>query len=277
MDSPVMRRSLIRVNGLSLLNRDTGGTNPPILCLHGRWGRGETWTDLIDRYADRYRILAPDLRGHGLSDRPVARYAGEDFARDLHELLHQLNCAPAIVVGHSMGGRIAAYLAALYPEDVRAVALLDCSAEGRNAPSDLPPEAIVPKDSLTGSWPLPYPTYDAALRDLRGRYPRASNVRYFLESLVETPEGYDYLFSRYALAAIGEYGERWYSLLSRIRCPVWLVRAVSSWDLSAEVAARMRAEIPDCVYAEISDSDHMVYADNPEEFYPQLDLFLERL
>lgn len=275
IEPPNLIRSLVPVGGLDLFVRDTATSLPPILCLHGRWGRGETWSDLIERTRDRYRIIAPDLRGHGLSGRPVARYAAEDFVSDLHELLRSLACGPAIVIGHSMGGRIAAYLAVLHPGDVKAVAILDSSAEGKGARSTVRPEEIAPIDKLTATWPLPYPTYEAALRDLTGRYPRSTNVRYFLESLAETVEGYDYLFSRYALAAITEYTQRWTDVLPRIACPVWLVRATESWELSAEMAARMRAEIRDCTYTEISGSDHMVYADNPEAFYPQLDRFLE--
>jgi pimeloyl-ACP methyl ester carboxylesterase len=163
-----------------------------------------------------------------------------------------------------MGGHVAAYLAAIHPRDARAVAILDSSAEGRLTLSDLPPEKIEPFDKLTAGWPLPYPTYEAALRDLNGRYPSKSNVRYFLESLIETPDGYDYMFSRYAMAAISEYSQRWYQRLGQLQCPVWLVRAAKSWELSADVAPRMRALIRDCSYTEISDSDHMVYADNPQ-------------
>jgi 2-succinyl-6-hydroxy-2,4-cyclohexadiene-1-carboxylate synthase len=117
---------MAKVNGINLFYRDTLSGDQTILCLHGRWGRGETWTDLIARYRDRYRIIAPDQRGHGLSDKPIARYAGEDMAADAYELIRYLGCAPVIVVGHSMGARIGAYLAALYPQVVKAFALLDC-------------------------------------------------------------------------------------------------------------------------------------------------------
>ncbi len=272
-----MKRSLITVNGLKLFCRDTESTMPAILCLHGRWGRGETWTDFIGRYQDRYRVIAPDQRGHGLSDKPIARYAAEDFARDAFELLSRLECGPAIVVGHSMGGRMAAWLAALYPQAVRAVAILDCDAAGPETVSTIPPEKIIPVDAFTASWQTPYRTYDEALRDLSGRFSRPSNVRYFLESLVETVDGYDFLFSRYSIAAIETYQQRYYHILEQIRCPSLLVRAADSWCLSAEEAARMRGLMRDCLYFEVTDSDHMVYADNPDEFYPQFDRFLSRI
>lgn len=272
-----MKRAFADIDGLKLFYRDTLVKGEPILCLHGKWGRGETWADFIQKYAGRYRIIAPDQRGHGLSDRPVARYATQDLAEDAAGLLRKLGCGPAIVVGHSMGGRVGAYLAADHPELVKALAILDCGPEGPEKLSDLPPEKIPPADELTADWPTPYPSYSEALADLSSRFQMPSNVRYFRESLVETVEGYDFMFSRFAMAALKEYMREWYDILPGIACPVLLMRADESWDLSREAAERMRGLIEDCMYIEISGSDHMVYADNPEEFYGGFDRFLERI
>jgi len=265
---------MIEVNGLNLFCRDTGSGKQAILCLHGKWGRGETWTDFMFRYMDRYRIIAPDQRGHGLSDKPVTRYAADDFAADAHELIKKLECAPVIAVGHSLGGRNAAYLAALHPREVKALAILDQQAEDPGMLSDLAPQKVPPVDKLTADWPTPYSTYEQAVRDLSQRFGRETNIRYFLDSLVETVEGYDFLFSRYAMSAIDVYRQSWYHLLPEIKCPVLFVRAEDSWCLSAEEADKMRALIKDCTYFEVANSDHMVYADNPEEFYPQFEQFL---
>ena len=276
MTEPRIKRAMAKVNGVNLFCHDTVSGDQTILCLHGRLGRGETWTDLMSRYRDRYRIIAPDQRGHGLSDKPIARYAGEDMATDAYELVRQLGCAPVIVVGHSMGARIGAYLTALYPQVVRAFALLDCGAVGSAARSEIPPEQIPPIDELTRDWHTPYPTYDAALQDLQQRL-RATGVRYFLDSLYETVDGYDFLFSRYSIAAIKEYAQDWCHLLPQIQCPVLFVRAAESWALAREEADKMKPLIKDCTYLEVSNSDHMVYADNPAEFYPPFDRFLQRL
>lgn len=268
-------RNTVTVNGVGLFYRDTGSANPSMLCLHGRWGRGETWTDLMARYRDRFRIIAPDQRGHGLSGKPEGPYTAEQLASDAHELMKHLGCLPTIVIGHSMGGRIAGYLASLYPESVRAVAVLDETGAG-TSPTD-PSAKTTEDDGLTSTWPTPYPTYDHALRDLCARFERETNVRYFLESLVETPKGYDFLFSRRATALIKNSYRDWHDMLRRIQCPVFLVRAKDSWCLPKEEADRMRADVKDCTYFEISDSDHMVYADNPDEFYPAFEDFLSRV
>lgn len=73
MMKPKLKRAIAKVNGVNLFYRDTLSGDQTIFCLHGRWGRGETWTDLIAHYRDRYRIVAPDQRGHGLSDKPICR------------------------------------------------------------------------------------------------------------------------------------------------------------------------------------------------------------
>jgi pimeloyl-ACP methyl ester carboxylesterase len=268
---------MIEVNGLHMLCRDTGSKKRTVLCLHGKWGRGETWVDFMFRYRDRYRIVAPDQRGHGLSDKPVARYAAEDFAADAYELIKRLGCGSVIAVGHSLGGRNAAYLAALHPKEVKALAILDQQAEGPESLSVLPPEKVPPDDKLTADWPTPYPTYEEAVRDLSQRFGRESNVRYFLDSLVETEGGYDFLFSPYAMSAIDVYRQQWYHILPQIQCPVLFVRAQDSWCLSEEEANKMRGLIKNCTYFEVGDSDHMVYADNPVEFYPQFEQFLREI
>jgi pimeloyl-ACP methyl ester carboxylesterase len=271
-----IRRAMVRANGLDIFYRDTVEGEKIMLCLHGRWGRGETWTDLISRYRNRYRIIAPDQRGHGLSDRPMARYDKKEMARDMYELMRAQDIEDFIVVGHSMGGTVAAHLAALYPGVVRAVAILDSSAEGPEHPSDIIPEEIEATDKLTKDWPTPYSTYDEAVRHLEGLF-NSTGVRYFSESLTETTTGYDFLFSRYSMAAIEQYSCSWFDILSKIQCPVLLVRATESWCLSREAAEKMISSIKDCTYFEVSKSNHMVYADNPNEFYSGFEKFLDKV
>lgn len=273
-----IRRARINVNSLGLFYRDTLSGQQTILCLHGKYGRGETWSDLMSRYRERYRIIAPDQRGHGLSDKPVARYAADDMATDIHELIEKIKCGPVIVIGHSMGARVAAHLAALYPRDVKALAMLEIA--GTNGPEEisaLPPDQVVPIDRLTVEWPTPYATYEDAVRDLAQRFPRESGRRYFLESLIETVDGYDYMFSRYSMAAIREYGQNVNEVLPRVRCPVLFVRGASSSALSREEAERMSRLIENCTCVEIPKAGHRVYADNPEELYRRLDRFLREV
>ncbi len=276
MDEKTLKRDTAYVNRVNIFYRDTLAGDRTVLCLHGRWGRGETWVDFMARYRDRYRIIAPDQRGHGLSDGPEGIYSGEVMAEDMHELLRELGCARAIVVGHSMGGRVAATLAALHPESVAALAILDEPAGTPGHTFKLSGNGT-PVDPLTSEWPTPYSTYEEALSDLKARFPRETNVRYFLESLEENANGYDFLFSRYAMGALSRDYHDWYDLLPLIRCPALLVRADESWCLSAEEAAKIRQALPGCTYFEVSGSDHMVYADNPEGFFAGFERYMMSL
>jgi len=98
---------------------------PPLVCLHGVTAHGARFRRLAeDRLASRYRVLAPDLRGHGRSGwEPPWRL--ETYVADLVETLDDLGVARADFMGHSFGGRLILELAALGPERVARAILLD--------------------------------------------------------------------------------------------------------------------------------------------------------
>ena len=274
---PALTRSMVRANGVDLFVRDTGGNLPALLLLHGMQGRGETFTDLIARHRDRYRVIAPDMRGHGLSGRPVARYATEDLAADAQALLRTLGVSPAIVAGHSFGGLVAAFVAALYPQDVRALALLDPPFDGPERPSDRAPDTIPDQDPMIADWPLPYPSRADAIRDLAARFPGPAYPGFFADSLVESVAGYTFMWSGRGMAAIYEYRQGSMHLLPRIACPVLLLKAQTTRVLSAERAAQVRGILRNCTYAEIPSCGHMLYLENPDGFNREFDAWLGRV
>ena len=98
---------------------------PAVVCLHGVNAHGRRYRKLAEeRLAARFRVLAPDLRGHGFSDwEPPWTIA--THAHDVLETLDAAGVARAAWVGHSFGGRLALEVAALAPERVERLALLD--------------------------------------------------------------------------------------------------------------------------------------------------------
>ena len=98
------------------------GAGPPVLLVHGfAVSAGIIWTapGILDSLAARYTVIAPDLRGHGGSDKPPEPAAyGMTFVEDLVRLLDHLGVERAHVVGYSMGGAIALRLLASYPDRV---------------------------------------------------------------------------------------------------------------------------------------------------------------
>ncbi len=100
------------------------GSGPPVVLLHGFPFDHTIWRGTVEALHDAYRVITPDLRGHGKSPVPDGVYAMESMARDVIALLDALGVARAVWVGHSMGGYVA--LAALrdHPERVAGGVLL---------------------------------------------------------------------------------------------------------------------------------------------------------
>ena len=83
------------------------GQGEVLLLLHGMAGSSETWRSVVRPLSRNFRVVAPDLLGHGGSDKPRSDYSLGAFAVLLRDLLDQLGIARATVVGHSLGGGIA--------------------------------------------------------------------------------------------------------------------------------------------------------------------------
>src|SRR6478609_12047599 len=87
-----------------------------ILLIHGMAGSSRTWRDVQPALARRFRVLAPDLLGHGESAKPMGDYSLGAHASGVRDLLEALDVPSATIVGHSLGGGIALQLAYQYPE-----------------------------------------------------------------------------------------------------------------------------------------------------------------
>lgn len=100
------------------------GTDAVVL-LHGWPQTWYEWRRVIPALAERYRVVAPDLRGLGDSSRPASGYDKRTIAQDVYELMRKLEVSRAFVVGHDWGGPVAYALACAHPEIVRRLVLLD--------------------------------------------------------------------------------------------------------------------------------------------------------
>jgi len=94
----------------------TAGEGPVVLLIHGMAGSASTWKQVMPRLADRFTVVAPDLLGHGRSDKPAGDYSLGAFASMLRDLLVALGHEHATVVGQSLGGGVAMQFSYQYPE-----------------------------------------------------------------------------------------------------------------------------------------------------------------
>jgi pimeloyl-ACP methyl ester carboxylesterase len=106
------------------------GSGPALLLLHGIGNNCQTWNGVIDRLAETHTVIAPDLLGHGDSDKPRGDYSIAAYANGMRDLLSVLDIERATVVGHSLGGGIALQFAYQFPERCERLALVGSGGLG---------------------------------------------------------------------------------------------------------------------------------------------------
>ena len=92
------------------------GSGPAVLLIHGIGDNSTTWTTVQAKLAQRYTVIAPDLLGHGRSDKPRADYSVAAYANGMRDLLSVLDIDSVTVIGHSLGGGVAMQFAYQFPQ-----------------------------------------------------------------------------------------------------------------------------------------------------------------
>ena len=106
------------------------GKGEPVILLHGFAQTSRMWRPLMGALAQNHTIIAPDLRGFGLSSKPTTGFDKKTMAQDVHALADSLGLRRVVVVGHDIGLMVAYAYAAQYPTEVERIALLDAFLPG---------------------------------------------------------------------------------------------------------------------------------------------------
>ncbi|MBO9725087.1 MAG: alpha/beta hydrolase [Novosphingobium sp.] len=119
----------VSANGIKI-NAVTGGAGPPVLLLHGWPETWWEWHKVMPLLAERFSVVAIDLRGAGFSDCPQGGYDKATMARDAHEVMIALGHDRYAVCGHDVGGMVALPQAAIFRDAVTHLAVLDVPLPG---------------------------------------------------------------------------------------------------------------------------------------------------
>lgn len=265
--TPLPAESVVHLRGRRFAYLDFGGPGPVVFALHGHFGRGRIFAALAEALAGRYRVIALDQRGHGLSDNG-GEFTPDAYVADAAAFLREVGISPAAIVGHSMGGAVAYLLAARHPDLVSALVVADMTV--RNVEPEVHPVLDV------SAWPR-----RAASKAELGKSIEALGVPdagYFLESAVEFEDGWGLLFDHDDLMAsqrglVGDFSAEWAGSTQ----PALLLRAEHSFMLTAATARRMVAERPGTELVELSDCGHWLYDDDPVGFAGAVEGFLVAL
>ncbi len=226
-----------------------------LVMLHGGGANSHWWDHLAPALAERFHAIALDFRGHGDSDSPDPIIPGA-FHLDLEALLSHLDAPDAVLVGHSMGARIALDHAANHGRTASIVAV-DLARGGQHRTRRTMRLALAARRT--------YRSRQEAIDRYRFLPPAASaddalRVHIAACSVREEPNG------RFGF----KFDPRWYALprsrnapLEEVRCPVLLIRGGDSDLLTSEGARKVLEELPDGRLAEIPGAGHNVHLEAP--------------
>ncbi len=243
--------------------REYGATQPgadAVVLLHGLFGSSSNWHGIARILGQRHRVLVPDLRGHGRSP------AGDGIsypaiAADLVRLLDDQAIARARVIGHSMGGKAAMWLALTAPQRVATLTVVDI------APVTYPDRHSDLVAAL-GAIPL------ATLRDRREADARLAPVvpeppvrGYLLQNLEHTPDGWRWRFALGAIAAATEAIRGFPDPAgAQFPGPTLFVYGTASDYLAGTHLGAVRALFPLARLRPVAGAGHWVHADQPAGF-----------
>jgi len=251
-----------------------GPGDTTFVLVHGFTDLGAGWCEVAPRLAARGHVLAPDLRGHGDSDRigPGGYYHFFDYVADLDDVIRQLARPRVVLVGHSMGGTVSGYYAGIRPARLARLVLV----EGLGPPD----QSTAAGPSRTGMWidawrqavaaaPRPIPSLDDAVRRLRRSDELLDEALAWKLAEAGTraaPGGYVWKHDPLH-QTLGPYPFRidvarahW----ERVTCPVLAVDgAQSKLNLSDAERAARRASFARCTHLVIEGAGHAVQRHQP--------------
>jgi len=243
-----------------------GGTGPGILLLHGLMGRATTWWP-VARWLVRYgRVVGLDARGHGHSPHRGGPWRTEDFVADAAAVLRSHDLAPAVVIGHSMGGLHAWALAATHPDLVRAVVVEDMAPDQRG-------KTVEPWRAYFDSWPAAF----ESLAHVRRFFAPLGD--YFTECMVERADGYHLLSNLdelYEIAA--EWGRRsFWELVERVQCPLLVLEPEHSAMPPGQLAELAARSAGPARHLLVRGAGHVIHEDSPDTYRGAVEAFLSQL
>ena len=136
------------------LEHDDAGHGPPVVLIHGHPFDRTMWAPQVRALSDRFRVIAPDLRGYGASPLTPGTVTMRELAADIWETLDALGVERAAVVGMSMGGLIAMEMTAARPDDVWALGLVATTAQPVTEAERVERRALADEVERIGMGPL---------------------------------------------------------------------------------------------------------------------------
>ncbi len=273
MSAPFLRRrqlaewrtGVCETNGIRMSYTRTGGGKPPLILLHGLTANGLCWTAVAHELEGEYDAIMPDLRGHGKSSAPEHGYRYEDHANDVVGLIKGLGISAPILIGHSMGGLVAAVVASHDPALIRGLILADPTFISSRRQREVRDSDVADQHRRVLNSSL-----EEVVRDLRMKHAHrdSATVERIAKARLETRMS--------AFDVLTPPNPEYRQLLRSIDVPGLLVIA-DAGVVSADVASELQLVNPKLQVAQIEDAGHGIFYDQPDRFSAVVKSFLHSI
>jgi pimeloyl-ACP methyl ester carboxylesterase len=236
--------------------------------VHGLAGHAHEWDETASSLSAEFRVVAPDQRGHGRSERSPEDVSPEAFVADVENWVEDLGLAPTVLVGQSLGGQTAFLLAEKRPELVRGLVVIE-------ATPDADPSAAAQVQAWLASWPVPFSSRREAADFFGGQGVRP---KAWAAGLERRPDGLwpsfnpNVLVAALAEASGRDYWQEWVG----ITCPVLVVRGKRGW-MPGDATRRMIESLPTADLVEIKGAGHDLHLEQSQRWQAVLGEFLAAL
>lgn len=271
--------------GVRVCYRDWGGEGQTLLLLHGLSSNSRIWDLTAPLMTTRFRVVALDLRGHGLSDVPEGGYGFDDVTADVIEFLELMSLERVSIAGHSWGANVALHVAVGHAERVSGVALVDGgvieisslsdweTAEKQMRPPDIPGVPVERFLGFSRQWPNIRDIWTEEIGEMV-----LSNFEIRDEKVYRRLD-----IPRHMQIAKAIYDSHPTELLPQVSCPVLVLVARNSpsseaerrWDAYRnDGIAFVEASVPQAELIVMEDTIHDVPVQRPRELADALTSFL---
>jgi len=254
---------------MSDLNYTRSGSGAPLLILHGLFGSAKNWHSLARRFAEHFEVYSIDLRNHGQSFHAEPMNY-EVMAADLAQLLTGLELDQCLVLGHSMGGKVAMTLAMRYPQLISRLLVADIAPVAYRHHYDDLIEPILALDLAQ------YTSRNAIDHALRLHIQQDQLRAFLLHNLVRAADGWDWRVNWQViqrdmdeLTGFDPLADDWVSDL-----PALFVRGANSDYVGTAEVAVIKRHFRNASIATIESAGHWLHAEKPEEFFQLASQFL---
>jgi len=272
MAEPIMTKA--KGSGIAIQLAVWEGKGKEILCIHGLTANSRFWDCLASALSPRHKIIAMDLRGRGLSDKPPTGYAIDHHCKDVLALMDDLGLQRPVLMGHSLGAFISLVLAAQHPDRVGRLILVDGGGKLTETQMAKVFAGIKPSLDRLGQIFPSFEDYVSQMKRAPFLQPWNSYMETYFRYEVEEVEGG--LRSRVHPKHIEEEAQNLGKVDStqfyrNVTCPTLILRATKGmlaeddFVLPKEAAERMVREIPNARWVDLQGTNHYTILFQPNE------------